>query len=136
MNTDQNLIDFERNLTLLSNEYQNIFLTLNGHYATADTLEPNAYHTETASGVYELMFNRQEQEKERGAASVAILTFNMKSNKIYVDTFDLNNPPSGEDSTPLTSPSYQFVLYLIPVRLNIPPTIGPSPPNSRRLNPL
>lgn len=86
--------------------YPNVFLTLNGHFE----LEDQGYHTRTASGRYELMFDRQNAEKDNGAATVAILTFDAGSDKVYVNTFDISNPPHGKDSTPLTSPSYQYQL--------------------------
>ncbi|MGD0476579.1 MAG: hypothetical protein ABSB29_00240 [Nitrososphaerales archaeon] len=87
--------------------YPNVFLTLNGHFPYGND---SGYHTTTASGRHELFFDRQERDEQKGAATVAILTFDMENNKIYVNTFDLNNPPPGEDYTPLTSPSYQFTL--------------------------
>lgn len=86
--------------------YPNVFLTLNGHFDIMN----QGYHAETAGGQYELMFDREKQEGNNGAATVVILTFDVKNGKIYVNTFDLNNPPSGEDSTPLSSPSYQYQL--------------------------
>jgi hypothetical protein len=84
--------------------YPNVFLTLNGHY------DNQSYHTRTTSAVLELMFDRQDEEDFNGSATVTILTFNVENGKIYVNTFDLNNPPQGKDSRPLTEPSYQFRL--------------------------
>jgi hypothetical protein len=106
--------------------YPNVFLTLNGHFDDTD----HGYHTETASGQYELTFNREFEDGDKGGATVAILTFDLANSKIYVNTFDVNNPSPGEDYRPLTSPSYRYQLdesFQLDQSSEFPVTCAPSP---------
>ena len=125
------LPDFPASLTCMidgcngQKGYPNVFLTLNGHFH----LEDQGYHAETASGRYELMFNRQDDEEGNGAATVTILTFEAGIGRIYVNTFDINNPPPGKDNAPLSSPSYEYQLdesFRLNQSSEIPVTCVPS----------
>ena len=106
--------------------YPNVFLTLNGHFDDTD----HGYHIETVSGQYELTFNREFEDGHKGGATVAILTFDLANDKIYVNTFDLNNPSPGEDYRPLTSRSYRYPLdesFQLNQSSEFPVTCVPSP---------
>ena len=97
--SDPNLTEFSSNLTLLLKNNPDVFLTLNGHYTLGSDCD-QAYHTITSTGVDELMFNRQEDDNRNGAATVTILTFDLRSGRIYVNTFYIGD----NNSTVLTAP--------------------------------
>jgi len=76
------------NLTWASNfkdivldTHANVFLTLSGHYY------PTSGSRTQVGGRQELMFNRQVVDSEMGAASLRILTFDLKEGLIEVKTF-------------------------------------------------
>ena len=76
------------NLTWASNfkdtvldTHANVFLTLSGHYY------PSYGSRTQVGGRQELMFNRQIVDSEMGAASLRILTFDLKEGLIDVKTF-------------------------------------------------
>jgi hypothetical protein len=76
------------NLTWASNfkevvldTHANVFLTLSGHY------NPTSGSRTQLGGRHELMFNRQVVDSEMGAASLRILTFDLKEGLINVKTF-------------------------------------------------
>ena len=63
--------------------HPNVFLTLNGHYYPTDGV------MKTVGGRTELLFNRQDQDGEMGAATIRILNFDTDKNTISVKTFVL-----------------------------------------------
>jgi parallel beta-helix repeat protein len=78
--------------------HPNVRLTLNGHNSGE-----HGAHLATRS-TNELVFDRQESENFMGAATVAILTFDVANNQIEVKTYDLNT------SQFMTDPNDQFTL--------------------------
>ena len=61
--------------------HTNVFLALNGHYYPTDGVRT------AVGGRNELMFNRQDQDDEMGAASLRILTFDTANDTLSVRTF-------------------------------------------------
>ena len=61
--------------------HANVFLTLSAHYY------PTSGNRTQVGGRHELMFNRQIDDNEMGAASLRILTFDLDSGLIDVKTF-------------------------------------------------
>ena len=98
------LAGFTSNLKFLMDQHPNVFLTLNGHYAT-----DQGFNTAMSEYRNSLMFDRQDCRDERdsltgrgaddsdsrtpdtekvGGATVTILTFETAANKVNVSTYD------------------------------------------------
>ena len=78
--------------------HPNVFLTLSGHYYPTNGVR------KTVGGRNELVFNRQDQDSEMGAASLRILTFDTANDTISIKTFVIYA------NTFLTDANNQFVL--------------------------
>jgi hypothetical protein len=100
------LATFVKGLTTLMDENPNVFLTLNGHFATE-----SGYNTTTpVNGRSQLMFDRQDccdypndpigrgvdatvartvDADKVGGATVTILNFDTGNNQIHVSTYDV-----------------------------------------------
>ena len=115
------LADFREHLAKIMDAHRyNVFLTLNGHFAT-----DSGYHTPSpVNERNQLMFDRQESTDDPkdpvdssvdnalkvGGATVTLLTFNTKLNSISVKTFD---PYGGQYRT---GPMDQYILTMYPER--------------------
>jgi hypothetical protein len=75
------------------NNHPNVFMTLNGHYYS----NGNANRT-VIGNRYELFFNYQNLDSERGAATVRILTFNVLESKVDVKTYKIYSGQFATDS--------------------------------------
>lgn len=111
---NKDLTDFVTGVTALADDHPNVFLTLNGHYATEC-----GYNTPSAVGSRnELMFDRQDctddpnnptgrgvdttsnvpDAQRVGGSTVTLLSFDTANNRISVSTYDVNTTSWRDDS--------------------------------------
>jgi len=112
------LADFRKRLAEIMDEHRyNVFLTLNGHFAT-----DSGYHTPApVNERNQLMFDRQESTDDPkdpidssvddvlkvGGATITLLTFDVKLNTVTVRTFDPYNSQYRTGSMD----QYSFAMY-------------------------
>jgi hypothetical protein len=77
------IASWQRMLKATLDSYPNVFLTLSGHVYTPTT----SANMTRVRGRQEILFDRQEENNQTGAASVRIYTFNLTSKKVSTTTY-------------------------------------------------